>query len=131
MHRSFTGFAGKLPSSSRLIFKFVPMILTLKYPLFNNAFLNGYLTLNSKMGCISSISRPVPSLRRGAIPPNGCLCPIFGLLKILFLEHHATTKQQPMMEKGIITFKHNSLSTFFRFFAKLLAPLKSFFMLMD
>ena len=32
-------------------------------------------------------------------PPNGCLCPYFGLLKILFLEHHTTTRQQPVMEK--------------------------------
>ena len=29
--------------------------------------------------------------------------PHFSLLKILFLEHHATTRQQTMMEKGIIT----------------------------
>ena len=41
----------------------------------------------------------------GRAPPNGCLCPHFGSLKMLFLEHHATTRQQPMMEKGIITFK--------------------------
>ena len=25
-----------------------------------------------------------------------------------FLEHHVTTRQQPIMEKGIITFNHNS-----------------------
>ena len=45
---------------------------------------------------------------RGAVPPpNGCLCPRltaacaphFGLLKILFLEHHTTTRQQTVMEK--------------------------------
>ena len=37
-----------------------------------------------------------------------------------FLEHHATTRQQTIMEKGI-TFKHNSCLKFSRFFAKLLA----------
>ena len=55
---------------------------------------------------------PVPSLR-GRVPPNGCLCPHLGLLKSLFLEHHATTQQQPMMEKGIIRLKNNSPLTFF------------------
>ena len=45
----------------------------------------------------------------------------FGLLKIMFLEPHATTRQQTMMEKGIITFKHNSALTFSHVFAKSLA----------
>ena len=31
--------------------------------------------------------------------PNGCLCPHFGLQKILFLEHHTMTRQQTVMEK--------------------------------
>ena len=58
-----------------------------------------------------------------AVPPLRLLVPPrqFGLLKTLFLKHHATTRQQTMMEEEIITFKHNSPSTFSRFFAKLLA----------
>ena len=61
--------------------------------------------------------------QRGLYPPYGRLCPQVGLLKILLLKHHATTRQQTMMEKGIITFKHtgNYSLMFFRFFAKLLA----------
>ena len=58
---------------------------------------------------------------KGPYPPNGRLCPHFGLRKILLLKHYATTRQQTMMEKRIITFKHNSPLMFFRFFAKLLA----------
>ena len=45
----------------------------------------------------------------------------FGSLKILFVEHHATTRLQPMKEKGISLFKHNYPLKFSRFFAKLLA----------
>ena len=51
--------------------------------------------------------------QKGRYPPNGRLCPHFGLLKILLLKHHATTRQQTMMEKGIITFKHNYPLMFF------------------
>ena len=41
----------------------------------------------------------------------------FGLLKILLLEqHHVTPTQQTMVEKEIITFKHDSSSMCFRFF---------------
>ena len=41
----------------------------------------------------------------------------FGLLKILLLEqHHVTTTQQTMVEKEIITFKHDSSSMCFRLF---------------
>ena len=49
------------------------------------------------------------------MPPNGCLYPLphFGLLKILFLELHTTLGQQRVMDKRIITFKHNSFLTFF------------------
>ena len=66
------------------------------------------------IGAVSSL--------RGAVPPLTAACaPHFGLLKILFLEHLVTTKQQAMMEKGIITLKHNSPLSFFLFFAKLLA----------
>ena len=56
----------------------------------------------------------------GLYPLNGHLCPHFGLLKILLLEHHGMTRQQTMMEKEIITSKHNSPLIFFQFFAKLL-----------
>ena len=59
--------------------------------------------------------------KRGPYPPNGRLCPHVSLLKILLLKHHATTRQQTMIEKGVITFKHNYPLMFFRFFAKLLA----------
>ena len=59
--------------------------------------------------------------QKGRYPPNGRLCPHFGLLKLLLLKHHATTRLQTMMEKRIITLKHNYPLTFFRFFAKLLA----------
>ena len=68
--------------------------------------------------------RPVPSLREslgGRAPPNECLCPHLGLLKILFLGHYSVTRQHTMMEKGISMFKHNSPLTFSRLFAKLLA----------
>ena len=53
--------------------------------------------------------------RRGRAPSHlkAACAPHFSLLKILFLEHHVTTKQQTIMEKGIIlTFKHNSRLTF-------------------
>ena len=36
---------------------------------------------------------------RGAVPPNGCMCPpIKGLLKILFVEHHSMLRQLTMIE---------------------------------
>ena len=47
--------------------------------------------------------------------------PYFDLLKILFLVHHVTARLETMMEKRIITFKHNYPLTFSRFFAKLLS----------
>ena len=50
--------------------------------------------------------------REGRTPSNGRLCPHFGLLKILFLKRFATTKQRTMMEKEIITLKHNSCLMF-------------------
>ena len=56
-----------------------------------------------------------PICKVGRSPPH------FGLLKILFVEHHVTTRQQAMMEKGIITFKYKFPLAFSRFFAKLLA----------
>ena len=59
----------------------------------------------------------------GAVPPQRMLVPSphLGLLKILLLEHHSMTRQHTIMEKGLITFKHNPPLTFSRFFPKLLA----------
>ena len=37
---------------------------------------------------------------------DACALP-FRLLKILFLEHHSSTRQHTMMEKGIITVRPN------------------------
>ena len=72
---------------------------------------------------------PVPSLRgggggggRGAVPPITVACtPPFRFIQNTVLEHHSMARQLTMMKKRIITFKHNSLLTFSRFFAKLLA----------
>ena len=47
-------------------------------------------------------------------PPVTACSPHFSLLKILFLDHHVT-RQQTMMEKGIVTFKYNSRLTFLDF----------------
>ena len=66
-------------------------------------------------------SESVPLLRGGVPPLTSACAPHFGFLKILFLEHYTTTRQQTMMDKEIITFKHNSPLMFPRFFAKLLA----------
>ena len=54
---------------------------------------------------------PVPLLR-------GAVSPYFRLLKILGLKYHATTRQQPTKQNGIITFKYNFPLKFSRFFAK-------------
>ena len=81
--------------------------------------MNLNLKITSKMNRSNQCRRHGEA--RGAVPPNGCFFPHFILVKILFLEHHATTRQQTMMEKGKIMFKHDSLLMFFRFFAKLLA----------
>ena len=41
---------------------------------------------------------------RGAVPPpKNCLCPPFRFPQNAFLEHHVTTRQQAIMEKGIMT----------------------------
>ena len=70
-------------------------------------------------------TRLVPSLRGGSEgpspPPNDCLCSQFWLTQNTFLKHHVPTRQQAIIEKEIITFKHNSRLKFSRFFAKLLA----------
>ena len=71
--------------------------------------------------CLFEALRPTERKAGGPYPLMAAFAFYFGLLKILFLEHHSTTRQQTMMEKGIITFKHNSPVMFFRFFAKLLA----------
>ena len=57
----------------------------------------------------------------GRAPPNGYLCPPFKFTQITVLEHHSMTRQHTMMEKEIISLKHNSPLTFSPFFAKLLA----------
>ena len=59
---------------------------------------------------------PIFWVHASAVATGGC-APYFGLLKIPFLEHHPTTRQQTMMENGIITFKHNSRLAFSRFVA--------------
>ena len=48
---------------------------------------------------------------------NGCLCPPphFDLLKVLYLEHHITTRQQAMIVKVIITFNIILLWRFLQF----------------
>ena len=57
----------------------------------------------------------------GPCPPNDCVYPPFRFPPNTFLEHHVTTRQQAIMEKGIITFKDNSRLKFSRLVAKLLA----------
>ena len=54
------------------------------------------------------------AVAKGLGPGGGASAcvPHFGLLKILFLKSHLTTRQPTMMGKGIIKFKHNSLLTF-------------------
>ena len=54
-------------------------------------------------------------------PSNDCLCPFpFRFIQDAFLEHHVTTRQQAILEKGIIIIKHVSRLKFSRLFAKLL-----------
>ena len=65
---------------------------------------------------------PVPSLQGGGTPIAAICAPHFGFLKMLVLKHHPPTRQQTMMEKGMITFKHNSPLTFSRFFANCWQP---------
>ena len=54
-------------------------------------------------------------------PRNDCLWPPFRFTQNVFLEHHVSTRQQAIMEKGTIIFKHNSRLKFSLFFAKSLA----------
>ena len=44
----------------------------------------------------------------GVVPPNDCLCPPFRSTLNTFLEHHVATRQQTIMKKEIMTFKHKS-----------------------
>ena len=59
---------------------------------------------------------------RGAVPHERLLVPPpFWFIQNAFLDHRVTTRQQAIMEKGIIIFKHDSRLKFSRLFAKLLA----------
>ena len=59
---------------------------------------------------------------KGAVPPLTTACaPPFRFTQNRFLEHHVTTRQQTIMEKGLMTFEHISRLKLSRFFAKLLA----------
>ena len=67
---------------------------------------------------------PVPLLRWGQwrrTPLTTACVPPFWFTQNTFLEHHVTTRQQTIMEKGSIKFKHYSRLKFSRLFAKLLA----------
>ena len=47
------------------------------------------------MAVLVVYSAVAKGVRGGRGPPNDCLCPPhFGLLKLLFLEHHVTARQQ-------------------------------------
>ena len=61
---------------------------------------------------------PVPSLRGGGGEGQGICTPLFWFIQNTFTEHYAR-RQQAIMEKGIMTFKHNSRLKFSHFFAKL------------
>ena len=69
------------------------------------------------------VASAVATMRPGApSPTNDCLCrPPFWFIQNAFLDHRVTTRQQAIMEKGIIIFKHDSRLKFSRLFAKLLA----------
>ena len=73
---------------------------------------------------VARVEPEMPSLRwgQGRRPPLATACaPPFRFIQNAFLEHHVTTRQQAIMEKGIIIFEHNSRLKFSRLFAKLLA----------
>ena len=97
-----------------------------------------FLVLASSLVSSTSASYPLEkflseALARGTVttvmpgaslpPPNDCLCPLsqFWFIRNAFVVHHVTTKQQALMEKGIIIFKHDSRLKFPRLFAKMLA----------
>ena len=69
------------------------------------------------------VASAVAAMRPGApSPTNDCLCPPpFWFIQNAFLEHRVTTRQQAIIEKRIIIFKHDSRLKFSRLFAKLLA----------
>ena len=58
---------------------------------------------------------------RAPSPPNDFFCPPILVHSECFFEHRVTTRQQAIMEKGIIIVKHDSRVKFSRLFAKLLA----------
>ena len=47
------------------------------------------------------------------LPLTTAYAPSFWFTQNKFLEYHVTTRQETIMEKGIITFKHNFRLTFF------------------
>ena len=70
------------------------------------------------------VASAVATMRPGApVPPRttACALPPFWFIQNAFLDHRVTTRQQAIMEKGIIIFKHDSRLKFSRLFAKLLA----------
>ena len=81
-----------------------------------------YRTANKDSTAIFNINR-VPSIRRARRPGplTAAFALHFVLLKIWFFEYYVTTRQQTVMEKGIITFKLASRLKFSRFFVKFLA----------
>ena len=73
---------------------------------------------------VATVGPRVPSLLRGQgrrPPLTTASAPPFRFIQNAFLEHHVTTRQQAIMEKIIIIFKHDSRLKFSRLFAKLLA----------
>ena len=68
--------------------------------------------------CIGSQCRRYGGASSAVSPLTTTCAPPFRFTQNAFLEHHVTTRQQTMMEKGIITFKHDSRLKFSRLFAK-------------
>ena len=76
----------------------------------------------SQCRCYGGARDTVTRMGREAPSPITTTCaPHFRFIQIVFLEHHVTTRQQAIMKKGIIIFKHDSRLKFSRLFAKLLA----------
>ena len=68
------------------------------------------------------VASAVATVRQGAPSPQTTACaPQFWFIQNAFLEHRVTTRQQAIMDKEIIIFKHDSRLKFSRLFAKLLA----------
>ena len=64
---------------------------------------------------------PLGAQKSCSVYTNDWLCPPILIHSECFLEHHVTTRQQAIMEKGITIFKQDSPLKFSRLFAKLLA----------